>query len=57
MHDVFAVFTCTLLHRELQDYSLGQIAFAVFQIICYHTAAFPSKHFERLLKDEYELID
>ena len=27
-HDVFA---CTLLHRELQDYSLGQIAFAVFQ--------------------------
>ena len=24
------VLTCTLLHRELRDYSLGQIAFAVF---------------------------
>ena len=29
-HDVFA---CTLLHRELRDYSLGQIAFAVFQAL------------------------
>ena len=24
---------CTLLHRELRDYSLGQIAFAVFQAL------------------------
>ena len=24
------VLACTLLHRELRDYSLGQIAFAVF---------------------------
>ena len=29
-HDVFA---CTLLHRELRDYSLGQIAFAVFRVL------------------------
>ena len=29
-HDAF---TCTLLHRELQDYSLGQIAFGVFSSI------------------------
>ena len=34
-------FTCTLLHRELRDYSLGQVAFAVFQ--AYHTAALPYK--------------
>ena len=27
-HDVFG---CTLLHRRLPDYSLGQIAFAVFE--------------------------
>ena len=27
------VFVCTLLHCELQDYSLGQIAFAVFQVL------------------------
>ena len=27
------VFACTLLHSELQDYSLGQIAFAVFQAL------------------------
>ena len=27
------VFACTLLHRELPDYSLGQIAFAVFQAL------------------------
>ena len=27
-HDVF---TCTLLHRELRDYSLGQIAFVFFE--------------------------
>ena len=27
-HDVF-----TLLHPELRDYSLGQIAFAVFQVL------------------------
>ena len=24
---------CTLLHRELRDYSLGQIAFAVFRAL------------------------
>ena len=39
-HDVFA---CTLLHRELRDYSLGQIAFVFFERYllshCYHTAA------------------
>ena len=29
-HDVFA---CALLHRELRDYSLGQIAFAVFRVL------------------------
>ena len=27
------VFACTLLHREIRDYSLGQIAFAVFQAL------------------------
>ena len=32
-HDVFDVFVCTLLHGELPDYSLGQIAFAVFQVL------------------------
>ena len=26
-------FACTLLHRELRDYSLGQVAFAVFQAL------------------------
>ena len=26
-------FMCTLLHRELRDYSLGQVAFAVFQAL------------------------
>ena len=45
------------VHRELRDYSLGQIAFAVFRdyslgqiafavflsVICYHTAALPCK--------------
>ena len=38
-HDVFAY---TLLHRELRDYSFGQIAFAVFgalfvikQLLCH----------------------
>ena len=34
---------CTLLHRELRDYSLGQIAFGVFECYCYHTAALPCK--------------
>ena len=32
-HDVFA---CTLLHHELRDYSLRQIAFS--SVICYHIA-------------------
>ena len=27
------MFACTLLHRELRDYSLGQIAFAVFRAL------------------------
>ena len=27
------VLACTLLHHELRDYSLGQIAFAVFQAL------------------------
>ena len=37
--DVFActslhhVFMCTLLHSELRDYSLGQIAFGVFRAL------------------------
>ena len=31
-HDVF-IFVCTLLHGELRDYSLGQIAFAVFRAL------------------------
>ena len=26
-------FACTLLHRELRDYSLGQVAIAVFQAL------------------------
>ena len=43
-HDVFA---CTLLHRELRDYSLGQIAFVFFERYllshCYHTAALSCK--------------
>ena len=33
---------CTLLHHELQDYSLGQIAFTVFQVL--FAAALPRKH-------------
>ena len=39
------VLACTLLHRELRDYSLGQIAFAVFralfaitQLLCHVSA-------------------
>ena len=27
------VLACTLLHRELRDYSLGQLAFAVFRML------------------------
>ena len=43
-YDVFVVFACTLLHCELRDYSLGQIAFAVFSsILCYRTAALSHK--------------
>ena len=37
------VLACTLLHRELRDYSLGQIAFAVFRALFAHTAALPCK--------------
>ena len=43
------VLTCTLLHRELRDYSLGQIAFAVFralfaitQLLCHVSALLTS---------------
>ena len=45
-HDVFV---CTLLHRELRDYSLGQIAFAIFralfaitQLLCHVSALLTS---------------
>ena len=27
------VLVCTLLHRELRDYSLGQISFGVFRVL------------------------
>ena len=41
------VFACTLLHRELRDYSLGQIAFVFFELYllshCYHIAALSCK--------------
>ena len=43
------VFACTLLHHELQDYSLEQIAFAVFralfaitQLLCHVSALLTS---------------
>ena len=43
------VLACTLLHRELRDYSLGQISFAVFralfaitQLLCYVSALLTS---------------
>ena len=43
------VLACTLLHRELRDYSLGQIAFAVFrallaitQLLCHVSALLTS---------------
>ena len=52
-HDIITAgmmfFACTLLHRELRDYSFGQIAFAV-HVICYHTAALPCK---RVVKHNY----
>ena len=45
----FRVYTCTLLHRELRDYSLGQIAFAVCralfaitQLLCHVSALLTS---------------
>ena len=53
-HDVlfvctFVLFVCTLLHRELRDYSLEQIAFAVFralfaitQLLCHVSALLTS---------------
>ena len=38
------MFSCTALHRELQDYSLRQIAFAGFRVvICRHTAVLSCK--------------
>ena len=52
-HDIISliqwhgVFVCTLLHRKLRDYSLGQIAFVFFEHYlishCYHTAALSCK--------------
>ena len=43
------ILACTLLHRELRDYSLGQIAFAVFralfaitQLLCHVNALLTS---------------
>ena len=33
-------FACTLLHRELRDYSLGQVVFAVFQALLAITQLF-----------------
>ena len=43
------VYSCTLLYRELRDYSLGQIAFAVFrallpitQLLCHVSALLTS---------------
>ena len=43
------ILACTLLHRELRDYSLGQIAFAVFralfaiiQLLCHVSALLTS---------------
>ena len=41
---MFWCTSCTALHRELQDYSLRQIAFAGFRaVICRHTAVLPCK--------------
>ena len=41
---VLYYFMCTLLHRKLPDYSIGQNSFRCFSsIIFYHTAAFPGK--------------
>ena len=45
------VLACTLLYRELRDYSLGQIAFAVFralfaitQLLCHVSALLTSAY-------------
>ena len=35
---------CTLLHRELRDYSLGQIAFVVYQALFAIIQAPANKH-------------
>ena len=49
MAQCFRMYARTLLHRELRDYSLGQIAFAVFralfaitQLLCHVSALLPS---------------
>ena len=39
------VLACTLLHHELRDYSLGQIAFAVFRALPYTTKVSRQKSF------------
>ena len=43
------VLVCTLLHRELRDYSLGEIGFAIFralfaitQLLCHVSALLTS---------------
>ena len=48
---------CTLLHSELRDYSLGQIAFAVFralfaitQLLCHVRALLTSACKQELLR-------
>ena len=38
IHNQFNTVACPLLHLELRDYSLGQIAFVFLSVICYHTA-------------------
>ena len=45
------VLACTLLHRELWDYSLGQIAFAVFRALFAITQLLCHVLHKRLLKD------
>ena len=64
-----STIVCTLLHRELRDYSLGQIAFVctllhrelrdyslgqiAFVFFDYHTAALPCKRIVNMRKHNY----
>ena len=59
----YDVVAYTLLHREVRDYSLGQITFVFFERYlpsdCYHTAALSCKRVVNilcLLKDYYECL-